>query len=156
MTIGYEGKTLDDFLNILEFHNIDTLVDVRELPLSRKAGFSKKALRQALANRNITYVHLPALGCPRSIRQDYRNDHDWERYTRRFMKYLSGRDTDIQELAERTQHERCCLLCFEADAQFCHRSYVAEQVAAFLEQNLEVQHLTNLTPVADVIAFADR
>ena len=141
MTIGYEGLTLADFLAILRRVNVETLVDVRELPLSRKPGFSKSALSAAVTAREIQYVHVPALGCPPDIRHDYRNDGDWQRYTQRFCAYLDTQQDVIQSLALRTRNERCCLLCFEADPAFCHRSYVAERVRGVVGDSRAVVHL---------------
>jgi uncharacterized protein (DUF488 family) len=70
-TVGYEGLMLEAFIQRLQSNSIQTLVDVRELPLSRKRGFSKRALAEALALQGITYLHMPALGCPKPIRDRY-------------------------------------------------------------------------------------
>jgi uncharacterized protein (DUF488 family) len=56
-SVGYEGLNFDEFMPLLSKHGIETVVDIRELPLSRKPGFSKKALANAL---NLTGVNL----CP--------------------------------------------------------------------------------------------
>ena len=142
MTIGYEGLSLDQFSRLLRLGGIETLVDVRELPLSRKPGFSKSALSAAVASYGLSYVHAAPLGCPRDIRHDYRADGDWARYTRRFADYMDTQGGAVAELAERVQGERCCLLCFEADPNFCHRSFVADRVALTLGPTLTVTHLT--------------
>jgi len=83
MTIGYEGMTLKDFLDVLKRCRVTMLVDVRELPISRKPGFAKAALSAALAQREVKYEHLVDLGCPRDIRHDYRDDGDWSGYTQK-------------------------------------------------------------------------
>jgi len=127
-TIGYEGASLNEFLDALQAHHIGVVVDVRELPLSRKRGFSKTALQEALADRKIRYVHLRALGCPRDIRHQYREDKDWQRYTRLFLEYLGGQHEALVELAEIAETSPCALVCYEADAQHCHRSFVSEAV----------------------------
>ncbi len=76
MTIGYEGLTVAGFLDLLRRCRVSRLVDVRELPISRKPGFAKAALSAAIEARGIRYEHLVALGCPREIRHRYREDGD--------------------------------------------------------------------------------
>lgn len=127
-TIGYEGLDTPDFLSLLSQYDIETLVDIRELPLSRKSGFSKKALAASVKRRGIGYIHLPHLGCPRPIRNRYRDDRNWTRYQRDFLKYLATQDEAIAGLAAMAGNSRCALLCFEADHNFCHRSMVADAV----------------------------
>ena len=73
-TVGYEGLDIDTFVELLAKHNIDTVVDISELPLSRKCGFSKKALGSALLLHGHEYVHMAALGCPKPVRNEYRDD----------------------------------------------------------------------------------
>ena len=147
LTIGYEGISVQQLLYLLERHGVQTIVDVRELPLSRKAGFSKSPLALAASNRGIDYVHVRALGCPREIRHDYRADRDWPRYERRFMAYMETQGMAIARLVGRVTDERCCLLCYEADPNYCHRSIVARRIADEVSPSLDIEHLTNRSPV---------
>ena len=142
MTIGYEGLSLAEFLKLLQCCKVSTIVDVRELPISRRPGFAKAALSAGLEQRDIKYVHMPALGCPRNIRHTYREDSDWAQYTRRFKTYLETQLPALEELSDLIKQETCCLLCFEEDYNFCHRSFVAERVAPFMDMPLRVFHLT--------------
>ena len=80
MTIGYEGLSPSEFFDTLRRCKVSMLVDVRQLPISRRRGFAKSALSAGLAEHGIKYVHAPALGCPRDVRHDYREDGDWARY----------------------------------------------------------------------------
>lgn len=125
-TIGYEGLDIDKFMVLLTEHGIDTIVDIRELPLSRKRGFSKKALAAMLDSAGLGYVHMAGLGCPRPVRDRYREDNDWKRYTRDFLKHLKTQDVALDALSGRTQSSNCALLCYEADYKLCHRSLVAQ------------------------------
>ena len=127
-TIGYEGLDIDAFMSLLVEHGIETVVDIRELPLSRKPGFSKTALANVLNLSGLEYVHMVALGCPKPVRDGYRADRDWKRYTTGFLKYLKTQKDAIAELADLVQSSNCALLCFEADFNFCHRSMVADVV----------------------------
>jgi uncharacterized protein (DUF488 family) len=161
MTIGYEGLTVDPFFHALHANSVQVLVDVRELPLSRKPGFSKAALAHSAANHGIEYVHLRELGCPRTIRYDYKADNDWGRYVRRFIAYLDTQSLAVAHLAARVERERCCLVCYEADYNTCHRTLVAERVAQLLSGNVCITHLipqmVNPFPSVDSLAAkADR
>ena len=129
-TIGYEGLGVDAFMSLLVAHGVDTLIDVRELPLSRKPGFSKKALANVLQTSGREYIHIVELGCPKPIRNQYRADGDWQRYTKGFLKHLKTQDDAIIRLSSLVASTNCALLCYEADANFCHRSMVADAVKA--------------------------
>lgn len=127
-TIGYEGLDIESFISLLAKHDIDTIVDVRELPLSRKPGFSKKALANILNISGREYVHMVDLGCPKLVRDRYREDGNWKRYTEGFLKYLKTQEDAIAELSALAASSNCALLCYEADSNFCHRSMVANAV----------------------------
>jgi uncharacterized protein (DUF488 family) len=141
MTIGYEGLKPAEFHRLLKKARVALLVDVRELAMSRRAGFGKTALAEALAREGIGYLHLRSLGCPRSIRHDYRRDCDWARYVRRFSAYLGKQSPALNELTELATQRRCCLLCFEQDYRVCHRGLVARRVVARAKGGLRVRHL---------------
>jgi uncharacterized protein (DUF488 family) len=126
------------------------VVDVRELPLSRKPGFSKKSFAQNLHQAGIGYAHLSALGCPRPIRNRYKADGDWAAYAQAFTTYLSGQDAAIAEVVRIANGAPACLVCFEADFKLCHRSMVAN--AAAHAGGLPVVHLTARSERADVMA----
>jgi uncharacterized protein (DUF488 family) len=143
-TIGYEGLDFKSFLALLNDWGIETVVDVRELPLSRKPGFSKKAMANALNLSGLAYVHVPALGCPKPVRNAYKEDGNWARYTKGFLKYLNTQRNAIVELSELAGTSNCALLCYEADYNLCHRSFVANAVSE--QSGAEVQHI--IKPVA--------
>jgi len=142
MTIGYEGLSKAEFFGMLERCRVTMLVDIRELPISRKPGFAKAALEAAVTRRGLKYQHVVELGCPRDIRHDYRADGDWKRYTKRFKAHLEDQTEALERLAGWMREERCCLLCYEEDYNFCHRSYVAEKVATLVDGNVKINHLT--------------
>jgi len=142
MTIGYESLSPAEFFGILRRCKVSMVVDVRELPISRRVGFAKSALAAGLAENGIKYVHMLALGCPRDVRHAYREDGDWARYTRAFKNHLEIQLAALEQLSGLMKEERCCLLCFEEDYNFCHRSFVAERVAPLAEAPVRVYHLT--------------
>ncbi len=124
-TFGYEGLTIDRFIARLKETGIKTIIDVRELPLSRKKGFSKRSLAENLRSAGIAYAHMPALGCPKNIRNDYKENSNWDAYTKSFNAYLKTQPSVINELAKIADSTSACLICFEADFNLCHRSLVA-------------------------------
>ena len=124
-TAGYEGASVAAYIERIASVGVRTLVDVRELPLSRKPGFSKAVLAERLAGASIGYVHMRSLGCPRAIRVRYRSDRSWPRYTHDFLAYLDTQGDALDRLAALAQQRACCVMCFEADFRVCHRTYVA-------------------------------
>lgn len=157
-TFGYEGLTIGAFIERLLEARVRLVVDVRELPLSRKKGFSKTAFREALASSGIAYEHRPTLGCPKPVRQRYKADGDWQIYTHGFLMHLATQKVEIMDLTRVASAKQACLVCYEADFGYCHRTYVAR--AAHAAGAPAVQHLTARTVVADaparLAALADR
>jgi len=146
-TFGYEGLDIKNFIARLMAMKVRSVVDVRELPLSRKKGFSKTSFCEQLQQAGIAYLHAPALGCPKPIRDRYRADGDWQQYSCDFLAYLKTQRETLQELAKIAHATTACLVCFEADHTRCHRSYVAR--AAHRLGAPEVRHLTAKTAIPD-------
>jgi uncharacterized protein (DUF488 family) len=145
LTIGYEGIGLGDFLDVLQAQGVRRVVDVREMPLSRKPGFSKSALSKALAEVNIEYVHERVLGTPKPIREALRATGDWQAYERSYLEFLAPREEELSRILE---FDDICLLCFEANYAECHRSLVTQRME---ELNLvdDVRHLKPLKKKAN-------
>lgn len=146
-TFGYEGISIEAFVARLQEVGVRTVVDVRQLPLSRKRGFSKSALRAALHEAGITYAHMPALGCPRPIRDRYKADGDWTTYAKAFGAYLAEQGDALSEVSEIAGKTDACLVCFEADFNRCHRSFVAR--ATTRAGGPRVTHLTIKEEIPD-------
>jgi uncharacterized protein (DUF488 family) len=140
LTIGYEGATPARLIGALREAGVATLVDVRALANSRRPGFAKTALSAVLAEAGIGYAHLEALGTPAEGRAAVRAGRPAE-MRRIFAAHLAGLEAQaaLAGLAERTGSETICLLCLEADPQHCHRTLVAEAVAA--ETGAAISHL---------------
>ena len=145
-TIGYEGATVQGFLNALREQGIELLVDVRAVAMSRRPGFAKTRLAANLAEAGIEYLHLRGLGTPADGRAAARSGrHDEMR--RIFLDHLATpvAQTDLETLISIVSGgRRAALLCFEADPRHCHRSLVVDAMMARLQ--LQVSHLT---PVSD-------
>ncbi len=140
-TIGYEGVSQEALLQTLLFHDVQTLLDIRQLPQSRKPGLSKTALGLAAADRGIQYAHLRALGTPRDIRYRRKIDHDETAFREGFLEYLATQEEAMAGLVMRAAQERCCLLCYEANVQECHRLLVAERAREMSGGALTPVHL---------------
>lgn len=139
-TAGYEGIDIDSFLEQLSDAGVDKVIDVRQYPISRKPGFSKTAFSSKLQAAGISYEHIRALGCPKPVRDQYKKDGDWSRYARGFREYIATQEEAVQRVVEEANHHDACLVCFEADATFCHRRLVAEASRQF-DADLGVKHL---------------
>ena len=139
-TIGYEGAALDDFLATLREAGVATLVDIRQVPASRRAGFSKVRLREAVEGAGIRYVHLVGLGDPKEGRDAARQGRIAE-FQQIFTRHLRTAEaqTDLQIAADLAQDGGACLLCYERQPEFCHRSIVADALAQ--TTGVEVRHL---------------
>ncbi|MGY2183192.1 DUF488 domain-containing protein [Pseudomonas agarici] len=150
-TAGYEGLVIDAFIAQLKQAQIDKVLDVREYPLSRKKGFSKKAFAENLAVAGISYEHSPPLGCPKPIRNRYKVDGDWSAYSRDFRIYIRTQNAILSELVSDAAEQKICMVCYEADAKLCHRSLIAE-AAQELESSLKTEHLPlRIETFADIL-----
>jgi uncharacterized protein (DUF488 family) len=137
-TIGYEKASIDDFVSRLADAEIDVLVDVRELPLSRKKGFSKNGLNAAVKEAGIDYLHVKALGDPKPGREAARaGNHDL--FVEIFTQHIEGEDAQsaLNELADAVKGKRICLTCFERHHEGCHRKIVAEHLSALVGAPIE-------------------
>ena len=128
-TLGYEGLSLAAFLRQLSAAGVETVVDVRDLPLSHKPGFSKRPLSEGLARAGIDYRHMKALGAPKPIRDRLRKTGARSAFFKEFRAHLRGQREALAELGEIVAGTSACLVCFEADPALCHRTVVAEAVA---------------------------
>jgi uncharacterized protein (DUF488 family) len=139
-TIGYEGATPDDLIDRLRDAGVERVVDVRELPLSRRRGFSKSPLAEALTGAGIRYEHVRALGNPKPNRERWKAG-DSQGGAREFRRHLhNGSRAALNQLAESVPSEKTCLLCFEASHQDCHRALIAGAIAEQLPR-VAVVHL---------------
>ncbi|HEX5184114.1 MAG TPA: DUF488 domain-containing protein [Allosphingosinicella sp.] len=128
-TIGYEGKTPDEFLGQLDSARVELLIDVRAIAASRRPGFSKTALAASVRERGIGYVHFRTLGTPAKGREAARKG----RIAEMRLIYAGQLETPEAELAfeqalAAASERRAALLCYEADAAGCHRRMLAERM----------------------------
>ncbi len=140
-TVGYEGRSIESFLSTLETYSIDCILDVRELPLSRKRGFSKTALKDRLAQHRIRYIHLKELGSPRELRKQLKATGNYERFFCLIDQHLSGAEDAIETAYRYVSQQNCCILCFEKLPTYCHRSIVAKKIKERDGNGLQITNL---------------
>ena len=151
-TLGYEKRTIDEFIRILLDNRINVLIDVRETAWSHKRGFSKEAFRAALADAGIEYVHAEFAGNPKWLRREA-DSHaqclDWYRwYLGEFEEILEAFTQLVDQFLSRGK--RVCITCYERHARDCHRSILAAQWQAAgsrAVEHLAVDGCERLIPV---------
>ena len=140
-TIGYQGKTVDEFIGQLENFRVSILIDVREIPISRKKGFSKTSLSQHLREHDIEYVHLGELGSPRALRHKLRKDNDYDYFFTEYSRHIKSHMQIIEALCKTISDHICCIMCYEKLPGYCHRSIVAEEIRKSDGNGLVIQHI---------------
>jgi uncharacterized protein (DUF488 family) len=138
ITIGYEGCGVEDLIDRLKEAGVEQLIDVRELAFSRKKGFSKKALSEALAMEDISYRHMPRLGSPRQLRHLYKETRAIDRFMKDYSSYLDTQEQQLEDLRGFCLVKRSAIMCFEKDFMTCHRRVLSERLheAGFLLRHL--------------------
>jgi uncharacterized protein (DUF488 family) len=139
-TIGYEKALLSDVIATMAMARVATLIDVRDRPISRRPGFSKRQLAAAVEDAGMRYFHLQALGTPPEGRAA-NHRREWDRFWAIVEEKLARPEAEValQEAAKIAQAAPSCLLCYEADWQVCHRRRVAEILAQ--RHGFAVSHL---------------
>jgi len=129
MTIGYEGRSIDEFLKRLIDEKIQALIDVRDNPWRMKYGFKRYQLETYCKDINIDYISMPSLGVPEVIRNDVRKTGNYSLFFRTYNKILQDREGDLRYLNNLSRNKRIALMCFEQEPQRCHRSVLGKELA---------------------------
>ena len=123
--MGYEGRSIKEFVNAMVKHGIQVVIDVRLNPISRKRGFSKRTLSETLREANIEYRHERDLGNRQENRAAFRNGYPSARDS--YRDHLeNGAAAALSSVAERAHADQVALLCFERDHLSCHRSCITD------------------------------
>ena len=139
-TIGYEGAEISQFLSTLQACGIQRVIDIRDVPVSRKPGFSKASLCSALEKQGIGYAHLKPLGDPKAGRDAMRRG-DYSAFAEIYNTHLaleSGQQA-LQDAVEMAREEIVVLLCFERSPKECHRTIVANEMSKHVD--FEIRNL---------------
>ena len=142
-TIGYEGVSLEAYLNKLIKNDIKILVDVRNNPLSQKFGFSKSQLQKYCDGLNIEYIHFADVGIQSEYRQELNDQDDYDNLFQVYKIKTLSHTISIQEkiLSLLKEKRRIALTCFEANICQCHRKHLAEAITQLPEWNYELKHI---------------
>jgi uncharacterized protein (DUF488 family) len=142
-TIGYEGHTLESYLNLLLKSGISLLCDIRRNPISRKYGFSKNTLARGCEGVGIRYEHLPELGIASEQRRGLETQQDYDAlfadYDRTWLPTQGKALAKIRGFA--ATGERVALTCYEHLPQQCHRHRVAKALEDRFGEDFSAKHL---------------
>lgn len=128
-TIGYEGKSIEAFINVLIKNDIRLLCDVRKNPLSRKFGFSKGKLMHINETVGIKYVHIPDLGIESDKRSALETTEDYQRLFNNYAKTLPNRTLFLEYVYTLLQsNTRIALMCYEQEPEMCHRHVIKDHL----------------------------
>ncbi len=161
-TLGYESAAIEDFIATLKTAGIQRVIDVREYPLSRRKGFSKNILHALLNANDIEYVHLKGLGDPKNGREAARAG-DYKKFLQIFSAHMKTKQAqaDLKLAIELAQSSVSCLLCYERSPDECHRTIVADAIAADTGQRIDpigvrvgIAKKNRFTPVYPEAAYA--
>ena len=141
-TLGYEGRSLAEFIRVLQEAGVDAVIDIRLRNTSHLAGYTKKDDLAFLLQEgfHVAYEHHPELAPTADILDGYRAEKDWPAYVERFTQLLEERQTEEIGLDLLSRYQAPCLLCREASPEQCHRRLTAERWAAHIP-GLTVVHL---------------
>ena len=135
-TIGYEESSIDGFLDKLLRSGITRVIDIRANPVSRKYGFARSTLSSMAAKLGLDYCHFPELGISSAKR---RETHTPSEFRQLFGYYereiLPAKAEDVQRVAEMMKNAPSVLVCMEREAVDCHRSRLADRIAAVTSLN---------------------
>ena len=139
-TIGYEGASLNDFIQTLKRSKVSCLIDVRERAQSRRKGFSKSALATALDSEGIRYLHFRELGDPKAGREAARNA-DYPAFKRIYSKVITASkgQAALRAIVDAAKKQSVCLMCYERDPVTCHRKIITDTIEK--ETNIKIRHL---------------
>lgn len=142
-TIGYEGISLESYLNKLLRNNVKLLCDVRKNAASMKYGFNKSQLENACNGVGIRYIHIPEVGIESAKRKQLNSQKDYDILFEEYILNNLSKTTKQQEsiLNLLKKNKRIALTCFEADNCQCHRTHLAEAISNMDKFEYEIEHL---------------
>lgn len=142
-TIGYEGLSIEQYLNRLIENDVRLLVDVRKNPLSRKYGFSKTKLSELLGKVGIPYVHLPDLGIVSDKRKSLKTQADYNNLFDDYEKTVLVHQGDALKKLNTLfiEKNRIAITCFEESHTMCHRNRVADAIQTLQGEGFNLVHI---------------
>jgi uncharacterized protein YwgA len=128
-TIGYEGRSIEGFANVLIRNEVAVLCDIRRNPISRKFMFSKTQLEHVLKEVGIIYLHFPELGIESAKRRLIKEEAGYEALFEEYANRLSHSDLSVRQIADLLyKNHKIAIMCFESTAQACHRHVLSDRI----------------------------
>lgn len=149
LTIGHSTHPIDEFIALLQAHEVTRLVDVRTVPRSRhNPQFNRDQLPASLNAAGISYLHLPSLGGLRRTSAESVNTGWRNTSFRGYADYMQTAEfrSAVDQLIELAEHDRLALMCAEAVPWRCHRSLVADALLVRGIQTEDIRSATQLMP----------
>ena len=124
ISIGYQRRSIDELIAILRDYHIKKVIDVREMPISRRVAFRKNVLKSYLSAAGIQYQHVKDAGNP------YRKvQGDFEYCMGLYSSYLADRPSVIEQISAELSGDPVAIFCYEREHDKCHRSILIEMLA---------------------------
>ena len=157
-TIGHSTRAIEEFVELLRQHGVEQLVDIRSIPRSRRnPQFNSEELAKSLKREGIDYSHIKELGGLRHARKDSINTGWRNASFRGYADYMQTEEfaRAVGRLLQLCDGKRCAVMCAEAVPWRCHRSLLADALAA---RGIPVEHILsgsrrdvhNITPFARI------
>jgi len=141
LTIGHSTRPIEEFIELLQEHGVERLVDIRTIPHSRRnPQFNCQALAKSLEHEGIAYVHLKELGGLRRPGRDSINTGWRNASFRGYADYMETAEFEkaLGRLLQLCAEKRCAVMCAEAVPWRCHRSLLADALVA---RGVSVEHI---------------
>ena len=128
-SIGYQGRDIDEFLNVLIKNGVTLLIDIRYNSFSMNTSFTRANLERKLKDAGIGYIHMETLGIEGKLRKNLATKEDYASLFRNYKeKIRKGRMAELEEIAVLGSEKKVAILCFEHDGTMCHRSVVSAEL----------------------------
>lgn len=143
LSLGYEGRSLEEFINLLLKNGISRLCDVRKNALSMKYGFSKTTLGNACRNVGIEYRHYPELGIDSLERSELKTQKDYDALFARYRRTTLKTTVEAQKIlcSHIRDAKRAAVMCFEADPAMCHRTHLIDSLGRYFDAVIPVRNV---------------
>lgn len=138
-TAGYEGKTVDEFLNLLLESGISRLIDIRYNPISRRYGFHKSTLTRLSSFLGIDYQHIPSLGIPGSEREALNSVSQYQVLFENYRFQLPSHKDALKDVIGLLESQPSVLVCMESNPLCCHRNVLANYLETLTD--MPIKHL---------------
>jgi len=146
-TIGFTGKTAEEFFTLLSDARVQQVIDVRQNRIGQLSGFSKHPDLSFFLKKiaGIEYLHEPLLAPPPELLKTYRRTKDWPAYETDFLAAMNDRRVPAT-LDTSSWSSKVSLLCSEPGPEKCHRRLVADLLATHWREQgdaVEIRHLVS-------------